>query len=423
MIKLFRLYIRFFVAFAVILFLESCAAQSSPGGGPKDITGPAVISTYPENSAISVSGDTEIIVEFDEYISWKSIANQVSTSPVNLKFHAESRANRLLINFEESLPENKTIRITLGTEIKDMRKNGLESPFTFAFSTGEFLDSAIVKGKLFSPTGKPTVVKMQEFVDDSLICEYILPQNTREFYQFTNIHSGRYFLTASFAPEKSVDFLATVVLDDSSKKNLDIFMATSAKTQQPPSQPFQLLQILPEDSTTFSPHEKIKFVCAGNWNEFPKDSVSIFSDSIVVDGLWKNHGNQWVFGTKMWKTGSEISVQFDTLIQRYFVLPDDSLGGLSGTIETEDYSGWIVKVLANQTLKTIAQMPVNSNGTWQVEKLAPQTVQIFAFCDQNGNLKYDSGNEQTLTSHEPFIMHTENVEIRARWRKDGIVLK
>lgn len=423
MVKIFRFCVKLFVALTVILFFENCAAQSPPGGGAEDKTGPSVISTYPANHATLVSSDSEIYIEFDEHISWKSIADQISTSPVNLKFHTESRTNRLLVNFEELFPENKTIRITLGTGIKDLRNNGLEEPFTFAFSTGEFIDSAIVEGKLFCPSGKSTVVKLQKFIDDSLICEYVLPQNTRESYQFTNIHSGQYILTASFAQEKSTVFLAHIILDDSSKKNLDIFTATSAQIQQPPDQPFQLLQILPEDSTTFSPHAKIKFVCAGNWNKFPSDSVFIFSDSVAVDGIWKNRGNQWIFDSETWETGSEISVEFDTLSQRYFVLPKDSLGSLSGTLEREDFSNWHVKILANQTLKTIAQAPVNFDGTWQVDKLVPQNVRIFAFQDLNENQEYDSGNEETLSSHEPFIMYSENVEIRARWRKDGIVLK
>ena len=47
----------------------SCANQGGPPGGPRDLTGPQVVETFPDTFAVVAAFDDEIRIVFDERIS------------------------------------------------------------------------------------------------------------------------------------------------------------------------------------------------------------------------------------------------------------------------------------------------------------------------------------------------------------------
>ena len=51
----------------------SCANQGAPSGGPRDLTGPQVVETFPDTFAVIAAFDDEIRIVFDERISERGV--------------------------------------------------------------------------------------------------------------------------------------------------------------------------------------------------------------------------------------------------------------------------------------------------------------------------------------------------------------
>ena len=68
-------------------------------------------------------------------------------SPLEVKWKGSKKV-RFYLN--DSLEKNQTYVFTLGTEVKDMRNNGLTSPFQIAFSSGNKLDQGSISGQVFA---------------------------------------------------------------------------------------------------------------------------------------------------------------------------------------------------------------------------------------------------------------------------------
>jgi uncharacterized protein (DUF2141 family) len=128
----------------------SCAKQGIPPGGPEDLRGPIVLSTYPTPDSTGVSRDIKPTFQFDEWVDRASVVAATFISPFpegTMRF--KWRGKKLRLEFPEPLRENVTHVITLGTGIKDMRGNSLASAYTLAFATGDHLDRAAISGRIF----------------------------------------------------------------------------------------------------------------------------------------------------------------------------------------------------------------------------------------------------------------------------------
>ena len=66
--------------FVALAFFLSCAAVMSPPGGPKDITPPDLIETFPLDGTVNYAGG-QIKLEFSEYIDEKSIERAIHILP------------------------------------------------------------------------------------------------------------------------------------------------------------------------------------------------------------------------------------------------------------------------------------------------------------------------------------------------------
>ena len=51
----------------------ACANQRGPPGGPRDLTGPQVVETFPDTFAVLTGFDDEIRITFDERISERGV--------------------------------------------------------------------------------------------------------------------------------------------------------------------------------------------------------------------------------------------------------------------------------------------------------------------------------------------------------------
>lgn len=141
-----------------IVFLSSQCAQITPlGGGKKDSTPPKAILYEPQNASVNFNGK-EINIEFDEYITLKDISNQFIITPqTNELPDINVVGKKLKIKFTEPLLPNTTYKLFFGNSIADTKEFNPLQNFEYVFSTGNKIDSLILKGKLISANNnKPT---------------------------------------------------------------------------------------------------------------------------------------------------------------------------------------------------------------------------------------------------------------------------
>lgn len=203
---------RFSLLMLTILTVISCARQGSPTGGPKDETPPVFLKADPDTLATNVDVNLqEAIINFDEYILLKEYSKNVVVSPsfqIPPIVTPQALAKKYIsIKFQEPLLPNTTYSFNFGDAIQDFNENNKLSNFQYVFSTGSFIDSLKVTGRVnssydFNLPEKILVglYKVDSTYKDSIILQkkpyYIARANDKGEYQLNYLASGKYKLIA-----------------------------------------------------------------------------------------------------------------------------------------------------------------------------------------------------------------------------------
>lgn len=139
--------------------LLSCARQSAPTGGPKDTTPPAVDSLHSTPNFATHFKPRKIELSFDEWITLSDATNQVVVSPPLAKRPEVSlRGKKVIVQFDEKeiLHDSTTYTINFGSAVKDFHEGNVAKDLRFVFSTGDFIDSLHLGGRVVDAlTGNP----------------------------------------------------------------------------------------------------------------------------------------------------------------------------------------------------------------------------------------------------------------------------
>lgn len=164
-----------YLIIAIVLILTACAQVGRLSGGPKDQSAPAIDEkkTSPLPGTTNFKGK-EITLAFQEFFSLASAKQNIVINPPFEKGKEpdyKMKGKKLLIKFNDSLQENTTYNISFNRAIRDITEKN-DSLFQFAFSTGPFLDSMTVKGKILdafsnSPIAGITVLLYKELEDST----------------------------------------------------------------------------------------------------------------------------------------------------------------------------------------------------------------------------------------------------------------
>lgn len=135
---------------------QRCANAVAPTGGPKDEIPPKVVEEVPENRSINFSGK-KIEITFDEYITLENANQNVLISPpLSEKPDIKLKNKTVVIKFKETLAENTTYTINFGEAIKDLHESNLFKDYVYSFSTGDYIDTLRIAGKvLYAEDKKP----------------------------------------------------------------------------------------------------------------------------------------------------------------------------------------------------------------------------------------------------------------------------
>ncbi len=126
-----------------------CAGQFAPSGGPPDTIPPEVIETYP-TAKMTGYRDRVIRLAFTKWMEKRSVDESIFLSPNLGELTLDWSGKEVEITFEDTLRENTTYVLTLGTDVKDLLAgNKMAQAFSLAFSTGDHIDSAQLSGRIF----------------------------------------------------------------------------------------------------------------------------------------------------------------------------------------------------------------------------------------------------------------------------------
>ncbi|WP_291071732.1 Ig-like domain-containing protein [Empedobacter sp. UBA5637] len=203
---------RFSLLMLTILTVISCARQGSPTGGPKDETPPVFLKADPDTLATNIDVNLqEATINFDEYILLKEYSKNVVVSPsfqIPPIVTPQALAKKYIsIKFQEPLLPNTTYSFNFGDAIQDFNENNKLSNFQYVFSTGSFIDSLKVTGRVNSSydfKGPEKILvglyKVDSAYKDSIILQkkpyYIARANDKGEYQLNYLASGKYKLIA-----------------------------------------------------------------------------------------------------------------------------------------------------------------------------------------------------------------------------------
>lgn len=164
----------------------------APPGGPVDTTPPTITETYPETKTTNFN-DHAIRITFSEWVDKQSVFESIFISPDVGELELDWSGREIEITFEDTLRENTTYVLTLGTDVKDLRAgNTMAEAFSLAFSTGGHIDSGALGGKIFD--GKPEGVMVFAYMLDARLSDTLNPAQTKPDYLTQTGKDGTFYL-------------------------------------------------------------------------------------------------------------------------------------------------------------------------------------------------------------------------------------
>lgn len=208
---------KFWVLILVVLVTLSCARRGRPEGGPIDEDKPIMVKGEPDYGTINFDED-EIKIYFDEFIKLKDISRQLVISPP-LKYPPiivpQGTASKFIsIKILDTLKENTTYTFNFGQSISDNSEGNVLANFKFVVSTGDYIDSLFVRGKVKDAIEfkRPEDVVFMlypytENFSDSIVFKerptYVGAMTDSINFEISNIKQGRYSLIAMIDKNKN----------------------------------------------------------------------------------------------------------------------------------------------------------------------------------------------------------------------------
>lgn len=200
------------LAFIFLLFSMSCARKGRPDGGPIDVTPPVLLMSTPDTFSTNVDTNlNKIELHFDEYVTLRDyMKNVIISPPVDPPpiFSPSGMASKTVrVEFSGELQPETTYTINFGQSIQDNNEGNPLSYFAYIFSTGDFIDSLQIKGKVNNLGEKKmpenviaALYRIDENYNDSLIFSqkpyYVAKLDSANQFSLNYLRSGSYRLIA-----------------------------------------------------------------------------------------------------------------------------------------------------------------------------------------------------------------------------------
>lgn len=215
------------------LLLMACANIGSPEGGPRDYTPPQVIKSSPAPGSVNFTGN-KVEITFDEIVNLKDQQKKVVISPAPRTMPViRTVGKKVTVEFRDTLEPNTTYVIDFSNAIEDNNESNQLDGYTFAFSTGDVIDSLAVSGIVLRANDlepmQHVIVGLHSNLDDTAFTniplERVSRTNDRGKFTIRNLKPGSYHVFAlndvdgdyHMARTEDIAFLDTIVVPTTSE--------------------------------------------------------------------------------------------------------------------------------------------------------------------------------------------------------------
>ena len=145
-----RKYIETIFRICLVLFVlcicYACANIGNPNGGPYDETPPRFVSSTPLPNQLNYKGKT-VEIYFDELVQLDNPSENVVVTPPQKEMPIiQAIGKRVSVELLDTLVKDMTYTIDFTNSIVDNNEKNVFENFSFAFSTGDIIDTLEVSG-------------------------------------------------------------------------------------------------------------------------------------------------------------------------------------------------------------------------------------------------------------------------------------
>lgn len=134
----------------LLVAMYSCANMASPNGGPYDETPPKFVSSIPAPNQTNFKGK-KIEILFDELVQLDKPSENVIITPPQMQLPViRAAGKKVMVELKDTLKENTTYTLDFTNSISDNNEKNVFENFSFAFSTGDQIDTLEVSGILLN---------------------------------------------------------------------------------------------------------------------------------------------------------------------------------------------------------------------------------------------------------------------------------
>ncbi|MGZ3880067.1 MAG: Ig-like domain-containing protein [Flavisolibacter sp.] len=182
-----------------------CANMIPPSGGPRDSIPPEFINAIPHDSTVNFKGDRIVLTFNEELDDPKDPRNNIIFTPsFDVDPVVTTKGKTVTVKFKDTtLRPNTTYVINFGNSIVDLTEGNPVKNFTYTFSTGPYLDSLEISGKvLLAEGGIDTTLNMALYRDrrDSSIItknpQYVVRLDRNGNFRFRNLPKDTFAIYA-----------------------------------------------------------------------------------------------------------------------------------------------------------------------------------------------------------------------------------
>lgn len=192
--------IRSICGLLLLAVVYSCANIGTPNGGPYDELPPKYVRSTPAPNQTNFKGK-KIEIIFDELIQIENPSENVIITPPQRELPViRAAGKKAVVELKDTLQQNTTYTIDFTNSIADNNEKNVFENFSFAFSTGENIDSLEVAGILLNASNLEPMpgitVGLHKNLEDSAFVKlpFSRTSRTNDKGEFTirNIAPGTY---------------------------------------------------------------------------------------------------------------------------------------------------------------------------------------------------------------------------------------
>ncbi|MFL9829861.1 Ig-like domain-containing protein [Flavobacterium sp. ST-87] len=199
-----------YVLIILAIMMASCAKRGSITGGLKDTIPPALSTSFPANYSTNFK-EKQIKLEFDEIVILKGIRKQLVISPP-MKYEPliipTTASRTIIIKLKDTLKPNTTYSFNFGQSVTDNNEGNPLNQFKYVFSTGTYIDSLALNGKVkyaYEKEPESFISVMLYEINDTYNDSVIYKESPRyitntldslKTFRLENLKAGKYKLIA-----------------------------------------------------------------------------------------------------------------------------------------------------------------------------------------------------------------------------------